>query len=64
MHMHMPRFTYVNVQGNSHVALGSVTSVMSDVIGAPKQGHISYTDYEDEIAVTYVSGSNHTPFVR
>lgn len=57
-------FTYVSMAAKDPVALGSVIGIMADTIGTPKQGHIALGSNDDEIIVSYVTGTTTTPSVR
>ena len=57
-------FTYVANATNVLTAIAFVGAQNTDHIGAPKQGHISITENDDELIVSYTSGVDTTPSVR
>ena len=57
-------FTYISSASKDPIALGTVQGIMQDAAGAPKQGHISLGDKDDEMIVSFTSGSTMTPAVR
>jgi len=57
-------FTYISMATGSPVALDSVIGVMAGSLGTPMQGHISFTDNDDEMMVIYTTGTTNTPSVR
>ncbi len=52
------------MQNGSYVALASVVAPMAEGLGWPSQGHIALTDNDDEMMLTYVTGTTTTPSVR
>ena len=57
-------FVYVSAAGSTGVALDSVEALMSEGLGWPTQGHIALTSNEDEMMVSYVTGTTTTPSVK
>jgi hypothetical protein len=62
-HSKVHRFSYISNR-NAPIVLATITAVAQDVVTAPKQGHISLTENDDEMIVSFVSGSSSTPSVR
>lgn len=58
------RFTYVTVENGTSIALDSITVPMTEGLGWPTQGHIALTSNDDEMMVTYVTGTDTTPSVK
>eukprot|EP00042_Codosiga_hollandica_P031311 m.189441 g.189441 ORF g.189441 m.189441 type:complete len:738 (-) comp53605_c0_seq1:112-2325(-) len=57
-------FIYLTSDNGQQYALDSVMATMADGLGAPKQGHISLTSNDDEMLVSYTTGTTTTPSVR
>lgn len=57
-------FVYVSQATGTGVALDSVEALMSEGLGWPTQGHIALTSNEDEMMVSYVTGTTTTPSVK
>ncbi len=57
------RFAYISNRDAPEV-LATATAIAADSIGSPKQGHIAITENDDEIVVSYVSGTETLPSVR
>jgi len=53
--------TYINVQGNANVAVSAIRVRPRESPCAPKQGHLSIADGDDEMMITYVSGCLSNP---
>ena len=58
------RFVYVSVSDGVGMALDSIVAPMSEGLGWPTQGHIALTSNDDEMLVSYVTGTLTTPSVK
>eukprot|EP00042_Codosiga_hollandica_P051427 m.631135 g.631135 ORF g.631135 m.631135 type:complete len:480 (-) comp58283_c0_seq22:2372-3811(-) len=57
-------FDYVSTYGGSQTVLASASVEMCDTLGTPKQGHLALTAVDNEMTLTYVTGTTTTPSVR